>query len=105
MVVVARGAARVTAAVEVVVATVVVVRVVATVAVMVVAMVVAAMEAVKEGCRTPRRHSNGHRGASAHPRSCRYGDCCPMQQRAARQDCHDRTPPTSKPACHPDRIP
>ena len=72
--------------------------VVATVAVMAVAMVVAAMEAATAELRRPHRHSNGHRGASVHPRSCKSDDCFPMRPRAARQVSRVRTPPMSRSA-------
>ena len=72
--------------------------VVVTVAVTVVAMVVAAMEAATAELRTPHRHSNGHRGASVHPRSCKSDDCFPMRPRAARQVSRVRTPPMSRSA-------
>ena len=72
-------------------------RVVATVAVTVVAMVVAAMGRRRRN-RRPHRHSNGHRGASVHPRSCKSDDCFPMRPRAARQVSRVRTPPMSRSA-------
>ena len=69
------------------------------------AMGAAEMEAVMEARRWPRQHSNARR-ASRMPRdSRRSAGCSPELRRAALQLGHDRTPPTSKPACRPDRIP
>ena len=69
------------------------------------AMGAAEMEAVMEAARWHHQHSNARR-ASRMPRdSCRSARCSPELQRAALPFGHDRTPPTSKPACRPDRIP
>ena len=69
------------------------------------AMGAAEMEAVMEARRWPRQHSNARRASRTPRDSCRSAGCSPELRRAALQLGHDRTPPTSKPACRPDRIP
>ena len=64
-------------------------------------------EAVKEAamveCQTPRQRNSARRAFHT-PRDSRKGaHCCQAPPRAAVQNGHARTPPTSRPAGRPDR--